>query len=253
MTRIRDIGSAGVEVVTDATTYRGRRLIVCADACTNQLLDGVGVRLPLTVTAEQVTYFAPSRPEDFMPGRMPLWIWMDDPSFYGFPCYGEPTVKAAQDCAGRVVDVGTGGAGGRVAGPTSLARPSLGGQAHPRADNPSPAAVTPEGPLFEPDPVRLALLVEFIKRTLPGAGHAVRSKTCLYTLTPDRDFVLDAVPGHESVLVALGVGHGFKFSPTIGRLLADLAVRGETAADLAPFRFDRPALADADSPVHWLV
>ena len=253
VTRIRDLGSAGVEVVTDATTYRCRRLILCADAWTNQLLDGVGVRLPLTVTAEQVTYFAPPRPEDFTPGRMPLWIWMDNPSFYGFPCYGEPTVKAAQDCGGRVVDVSAESVGAPSGGPTSLARPSLGGQAHPRAATESPDAATESGPLFDPDPQRLALLTDFMAQRLPGAGQPVRSKTCLYTLTPDRDFVLDAVPGHESVLVALGVGHGFKFSPTIGRLLADLAVKGETAADLAPFRFDRPALADADSPEHWLV
>ena len=31
---------------------------------------------------------------------------MDDPSYYGFPCYGEPTVKAAQDCGGPVIDLG---------------------------------------------------------------------------------------------------------------------------------------------------
>ena len=34
---------------------------------------------------------------------LPLWIWMDDPSFYGFPPYGEATVKAAQDCGGPIV------------------------------------------------------------------------------------------------------------------------------------------------------
>ena len=52
----------------------------------------------------------------------------------------------------------------------------------------------------------------------------MRSKTCLYTLTPDRDFVLGAVPGHAAVVVGLGAAHGFKFAPTFGRLLADLAV-----------------------------
>ena len=43
-------------------------------------------------------------PRPVRTGRMPLWIWMDDPSFYGFPTYGEPTIKAAQDCGGPVVD-----------------------------------------------------------------------------------------------------------------------------------------------------
>ncbi len=53
------------------------------------MLAGLGVQVPLEVTLEQVTYFRPERPDDFAPGRLPLWIWMDDPSYYGFPCYGE--------------------------------------------------------------------------------------------------------------------------------------------------------------------
>ena len=52
--------------------------------------------MPLEVTREQVTYFAPPAPELFGADRLPVWIWMDDPSFYGFPCYGEATVKAAR-------------------------------------------------------------------------------------------------------------------------------------------------------------
>ena len=56
------------------------------------------------MTLEQVTYFEPPDPSPFAQGRLPLWIWMDDPSYYGFPTYGEPTVKAAQDCGGPVVD-----------------------------------------------------------------------------------------------------------------------------------------------------
>ena len=81
----------------------------------------------------------------------------------------------------------------------------------------------------------------------------VRSKTCLYTLTPDRDFVVGPIPGHEAVLVGLGAAHGFKFAPTIGRLLADLAVDGRTDADVAPFRLDRAALTEPSQPVSWLV
>ena len=68
----------------------------------------------------------------------------------------------------------------------------------------------------------------------------VRSLRCQYTLTPDRDFVLSPVPGHPSVVVGLGAAHGFKFAPTFGRLLADLAVDGRTSTDLTPFRMDRP-------------
>ena len=79
-------------------------LVVCADAWVNDVLSGLGHTIPLEVTLEQVTYFEPPHPEQFAQGRLPLWIWMDDPSYYGFPSYGEPTVKAAQDCGGPVVD-----------------------------------------------------------------------------------------------------------------------------------------------------
>jgi sarcosine oxidase len=215
VTSLRDLGAAGVEVCTADTTLTCRRVIVCADAWTNDILAGLDWSVPLTVTLEQVTYFRPPDPEPFRPGRLPLWIWMDDPSYYGFPCYGEDTVKAAQDCGG----------------PT----------------------VTGDARSFAPDSDRQAVLAAFMARTLPGSGPPVRSLTCLYTLTPDRDFVVGPVPGHENVLVGLGAAHGFKFAPTLGRMLADLATRDETAFDIVDFRLDRPALLDADAPVSWLV
>ena len=81
----------------------------------------------------------------------------------------------------------------------------------------------------------------------------MRSLRCQYTLTPDRDFVLGPVPGHPSVLVGLGAAHGFKFAPTFGRLLADLAVDGGSSTDLATFRLDRPALTEPGYAAHWLV
>jgi sarcosine oxidase len=217
VTAVRDLGSAGLEIDAGGQTYRVRRLVVTADAWSNDVLRHVGAEIPLTVTQEQVTYFSPQRPAEFAPDLFPVWIWMDDPSFYGFPTYGEATVKAAQDCGG------------------------------PR--------VTGDHRSFEPDPERSKLLADFMAQTFPASGPASRSKTCLYTLTPDRDFVLGPVPGHESVVVGLGAAHGFKFAPTFGRLLADLATTGSvrTQADIAKFRLDRPALTDPDYAVSWLV
>jgi sarcosine oxidase len=215
VTSVRDLGAAGVQVTFGAQQVRCRRLVVCTDAWTNQVLAGLDWQVPLEVTLEQATYFRPPHPEQFEVGRFPLWIWMDDPSFYGFPCYGEPTVKAAQDCGGPSTD--------------------------------------PDERTFDVDPERLDLARTFVRGLLPGAGEPVRSIRCLYTLTPDRDFVLGAVPGHESVLVGLGAGHGFKFAPTLGRLLADLAVAGDTEADVAAFRPDRAALSDPTYAAHWLV
>jgi len=217
VTGLRDLGARGLELDAGGQTYRARRLIVTADAWTNDLLAHLGQRLPLTVTQEQVTYFAPERPAEFAADRFPVWIWMDDPSFYGFPAYGEATVKAAQDCGGPVV--------------------------------------TAEDRTFEADPGRMKLLADFMAQTIPRAGQVIRSKTCLYTLTPDRDFVLGALPGHQNILVGLGAAHGFKFAPTFGRILADLASGNDasTAVDISPFRLDRPALTDPSHPQSWLV
>jgi sarcosine oxidase len=217
VTAVRDLGTAGVEVDAGGQTYRVRQLVVTADAWTNDVLAGLGHQVPLTVTQEQVTYFRPASPQSFAPDRFPVWIWMDDPSFYGFPTYGEGTVKAAQDCGGP--------------------------------------PVTPQTRSFDPDPGRQRLLAEFMARTFPGSGPVERSLTCLYTLTPDRDFALGPVPGHPSVLVGLGAAHGFKFAPTLGRLLADLAQTGKagTPVDVSAFALDRPALTDPSFRPTWLV
>ena len=79
----------------------------------------------------------------------------------------------------------------------------------------------------DPDPAMEALLTEHLRAMLPGVGAPVRSVRCQYALTPDRDFVMAPVPGHESVVVGLGAAHGFKFVPTFGRVLADLVTTGD--------------------------
>ncbi|GAA2118149.1 N-methyl-L-tryptophan oxidase [Nocardioides bigeumensis] len=214
---LRDTGS-GVEVVTDQATYVADSVVVAADAWTNEVLGSLDVSIPLETTLEQATYFAPPTPGGFAPDRMPLWIWMDDPCYYGFPLYGEPTVKAAQDVGGPIIDVSD-----------------------------------PFSRTSEPDPDMLSRLAGHMARMLPGSGPPVRSVRCQYTLTPDRDFVASSVPGHPSVVVGLGAAHGFKFAPTFGRILADLALDGSTTSDVAAFAMDRPALTDPGYEAHWLV
>ena len=140
---------------------------------------------------------------------------MDEPSFYGFPTYGEDTVKAAQDCGGPQVS----------------------------GDDRSMA----------PDDLMLERLACFMRTTFPSSGPATRSKRCLYTLTPDRDFVVSAVPGTPQIVVGLGAAHGFKFAATFGRLLTDIAVDGTTTADVSAFALDRPALTDPAYQPNWMV
>ncbi len=199
-------------------THRTGRVVVAADAWTNELLAGFGRRLPLTVTREQVTYFSVPDPAAFAPDRFPVWIWMDDPSFYGFPTYGEAGPKAAQDCGGQ---------------PT-----------------------TPATRTFERDETADARLRVFLGAHLPGAvGPEILTKTCLYTLTPDRDFVVDRVPEAPGVVVLLGAAHGFKYASVLGRIAAELSLDGATpsAGDLERFRIDRPILLEAEPATSWMV
>jgi sarcosine oxidase len=78
-------------------------------------------------------------------------------------------------------------------------------------------------------------------------------KTCLYTLTPDRDFVIDRVPGHPDITVAIGAGHAFKFASVIGRILSELAVEGRTESDISPFSIERPILREKEPARSYMV
>jgi sarcosine oxidase len=208
---IESIGTveSGVEVVTAAGRYRGEQLVVAAGAWSNQILGNFDLQLPLTITQEQVSYFAARDLERFSMERFPMWIWMDEPCHYGFPVYGEAAVKVARDAGGE--------------------------------------EVTAETRTFEANPAVLEGTKNFIEEHLPEAlGPLHFNKTCLYTLTPDRDFVVDWIPGHEEILVLIGAGHAFKFASALGRIASELLLDGETKSDLSSFSLARPILYESN-------
>jgi sarcosine oxidase len=209
--RVREIVDHGAELevrTDDGRAFTTGAVVLSADAWTNELLAPLGAEIPLSITREQVTWFAPTDPTAFEPDRFPIWIWLDQPSFYGFPTYRSDGPKVGEDVGGK--------------------------------------ATTGDGRTFLTDPDCLARVERFLAARMPGAvGPAIRTKTCLYTLTPDRDFVLDRVPEHPGVVVALGAAHAYKFAALFGALLADLALdsrRQPAPGDLSLFAADRPAL-----------
>lgn len=204
-----------LEVEAGDVTYRCRHLIVAAGAWSNHILAHFGRPLHLTVTQEQVTYYRSPLVEEFMPDRFPVWIWMDEPSYYGFPVFGEPGPKAAQDVGGN--------------------------------------RVTPETRTFEPNEATLARTEAFLARVLPGMlGPHLYTKTCLYDLPPDRDFVLCSLPEQPNVSLAIGAGHSYKFAALIGKILSELALDGATPYDIGPFHIDRPILREEDPPLNFM-
>lgn len=89
MARIEDVGGELAVILEDGERIPAGHVIVAADAWTNDLLNPLGVPLPITVTQEQVSWFtALGDPALFSPERFP--VWMDEPSFYGVPAHGHP-------------------------------------------------------------------------------------------------------------------------------------------------------------------
>jgi sarcosine oxidase len=182
----------GVEVRTDDTTYRARRAIVCAGAWTSKLLGSL-INLPaLTVTQEQPAHFVP-RSSD-----------LEWPSFtHAF----EPDSRGAQEFYGGIYGLNAPGEGVKV---------GFHGVGH---------VVDPDERDFLPEPGQLARLQEYARQWLPGVDPtAFTPISCTYTTTTDSNFILDR---YGPIVIGAGFsGHGFKFVPAIGRILADLAIEG---------------------------
>lgn len=207
VTAIDDAGH-GFRITTAAGTFEVDRVVLCAGAWTARLLESqLGVRWPIRLTHEQVTYFATTQLRDFAPDRFPIWIWHGAEEFYGFPVYGEMATKAAKELCGPSIDLDEWD--------------------------------------WEPDAERVRRVAEFVEQILPGySGPELYTRSCLYDMPPDRDFVVDRLPGHPGIAVCIGAGHAAKFAGLLGRILAELTVAGTTGYPIADFRADRPALAD---------
>jgi sarcosine oxidase len=201
----------GVEVVTNTGRFSCRRLIMTAGAWTDRVLANVGVNLGLTVTQEQVTYYATPNLRDFAIGTFPIFIWHGDDVIYGFPVYGEVATKAAIDASGP--------------------------------------AVTTDTRTYDADRARELRVETWLKQYIPGFfGPKLYTKTCLYDMPRDRNFVIDALPEHPQILVCVGAGHAYKFASLLGKILSELAIDGQTDYPIAPFTLQRPAIIDPNFP-----
>jgi len=198
-------GAQGISVRAAGESLRFDRVIVTAGPWTGALL-APWVQLPLTVTRQQYAHFAISGDgARFGPDRFPVWIDMAE-HFYGFPEHDAiPGAKVA------------------------LHRP---GSVH-----------HPDSPDREPHDTDNDALRHYLERRLPNAaGTVTYSKVCLYTMTPDEDFIIDRLPDEPRVIFIGGLsGHGFKFTVLLGQIAARLAQDEEPGHDLTRFtlaRFD---------------
>ena len=139
----------------------------------------------------------PLDPSAFERGRMPVFMFAEQ-SFYGFPNVGNGLKLAIDTKSGDPLR--------------------------------SPSAMLPA---TDED---MAPVLRLAAKYLPRVGDPARvrdAKTCIYTMTPDSNFIIDRHPDHPNVHFAAGFsGHGFKFAPAIGQALADLSLTGRTSVPI---------------------
>jgi sarcosine oxidase len=195
----------GVRVETAAGIYRADRLVLAAGPWNGRLLRDLD--LPLTVERQAVFWLDPPVDHDLYDrARFPIYAYEYKP---GSICYGFPRlpggVKASVMHDGETSD--------------------------------DPATIRRTIDERDLKPLRTAL-----RPVLPAlSGAPIREAgTCLFTNTPDHDFIVDFHPRHSQVLISSPCsGHGFKFASAIGELQAQLVMDGKTDFDLAPFRIRR--------------
>jgi sarcosine oxidase len=195
--------ASGVEVHARSGRYAAERLIITAGPWAGHLLARWGA--PLTVMRQVLLWFGTSDDALFRRDRFPIYICeTPEGHFYGFPAIDPRGAKAARH----------------------YGQPEL----------PGPDGIDRTVSDRDEEPVRA-----FLKRHLPGLNSPRRDGVvCIYTLSPDRHFIIDLHPEHNSVALATGFsGHGFKFASVVGEILADLAENGRTALPIEMFRLSR--------------
>ena len=212
VTSWRATPGGGVEVSTEAGTYGADRLVLTPGAWTPQLLPGV---VPIAVERQVLYWLQPDLTTgpgyDAYAADHPVYIEETDGNglIYGFPMIDGP--EGGLKLAFYRQNIGT-------TTPDAIDR-----------------TVHPD----EVEAMRRRAVQLFPHLT----GPLVRAATCMYASAPDDHFVIDTLEQQPQVVVACGFsGHGFKFVPVVGEIVADLVETGATHHDLDLFRLDRPAV-----------
>lgn len=204
----------GIMVATPSERATAPVVVVAAGTWAGGLLSQLAIELPLRPAFTQVSYFEPLAGQTSAP--LPTYVESDledvglGTGGYWIPPHGEqPAIKVGAGVPGHTVD------------------PAM-------------------GP-FEPDSERLQRDAGFVERRLPAfSSEPVATETCLYTMTPDGDFVLGRVG--SVVICSCCSGHGFKFAPRIGELVAALATGTNPASPSERFALARFAQVAYDQP-----
>ncbi|PLR75927.1 N-methyl-L-tryptophan oxidase [Bacillus sp. V3-13] len=189
-------------VHTKKTQYHAEKVIVCAGAWTGKLL--AELNLPIEPTRKTVAWFADEQ-KQYSHQNFPAFVFqLEDSAFYGFPDFGKG-IKVGRHDSGQKVD------------PDKMDR-KFGSQQEDEGD-----------------------LSRFVQSYFPSASKtASKGQVCMYSMTPDEDFIIDVHPQMPSVVIAAGFsGHGFKFSSVVGEILSEMVTEGKTKHDISEFSLAR--------------
>jgi sarcosine oxidase len=195
----------GVSIVTGKETYQAKSLVISVGPWTNEFVTSLPVSL--IVSRRVMFWFNPTTQHSAFDKRVfPIFIWEPEqgPLFYGFPrtnVAGDPKVAI-----------------------------------HSGDEDCTPSTI--DRSIHSRDIAAIRSAIQFRIPALNGeVSHAV---TCMYTMTLDKHFIIDAHPRHPQVSIAAGFsGHGFKFSSVVGEILSDLAMTKNTSSDIALFSGSR--------------
>jgi sarcosine oxidase len=195
-----------VEVHTQDAVYNAGEIVITAGSWAKSVLAQLGLNLSLMVQQCQEIYFDTMNPEDYQPDRFPAFI-AHIPFSDGRMAYG----MASQQNSG----LKTAFHGGR------------------KFDHPSQVNYTPDNREVEEG-------LRFLHQYIPAVTNMRSTRICLYTTTPDENFLIDKHPEYSHVIFAGGFsGHGFKFGTLVGKILSDLTLKGTTEHDISLFQVSR--------------
>jgi len=202
-------GDAGVTIRTRRSAYSAEKVIITAGPWIGGFLPPAYAHL--FKVYRQIMYWFDIK-EDcrtmFAPPGFPIFIWIfaqgGEFGFYGFPTLDGKTIKIATEQFAATTDPD------HVQRAVSIAE-------------------------------KQCIYKDYVQGRLPGiSARCGATASCLYTTTPDSNFVIDVHPDNDRIIIASPCsGHGFKHSAAIGEALAEQVIDGTSKIDISSFSLKR--------------